>query len=87
MKLLQTPFFQVTLPLMCTFVATVWVAQWAQNKRFDDLNKRFDDLRADLAAFRAEVSARLTRIENKLDDHGTRIAVLEDRTSPLARGR
>jgi hypothetical protein len=45
---LQQPFFQVTLPLMVTFVAAIWIAQWVQNKRFDDfketINRRFDEV-------------------------------------------
>jgi F0F1-type ATP synthase membrane subunit b/b' len=42
--MLNQPFFQITLPLMVTFIATVWIAQWSQNKRFDDLNKRLDKI-------------------------------------------
>jgi hypothetical protein len=81
----QQPFFQVTLPLMFTFVGAIWVASWAQNKRFDDLradiNRRFEEVgrRFD------DVIARLTRIEAKLDDHEQRIVRLEERTSPVAR--
>jgi hypothetical protein len=36
------PFFQVTLPLMVTFVGAIWVASWSQNKRLDDIIKRLD---------------------------------------------
>jgi hypothetical protein len=68
--MLNQPFFQITLPLMVTFVATVWAASWAQNKRMDDLrdsiNRRLDD-----------IVARLTRIENLLADHDRRITALE----------
>ena len=46
--ILQQPFFQVALPIMVTLVATVWIAQWSQNKRFDDLSRRFDDLKSDM---------------------------------------
>jgi len=57
--MLNQPFFQITLPLMVTFIATVWIAQWSQNKRFDDLkdsiNKRFDD-----------IEKRLDKIEERL---------------------
>jgi hypothetical protein len=72
--ILSTPFFQVTLPLMVTFVVAIWLASWSQNKRFDDIHRRLD-----------EIIKRLDRIEAKLDDHETRIAKLEERTSPLAR--
>lgn len=72
------PFLTVALPIMVTLVATVWIAQWSQNKRFDDLkadiNRRFD-----------EVIKRLDRIETKLDDHENRVVRLEERTSPLHR--
>jgi 23S rRNA C2498 (ribose-2'-O)-methylase RlmM len=75
--LFQQPFIQVALPIMVTLVVTVWTAQWAQNKRFDDLrqdmNRRLD-----------EVIARLDRIERKLDN---RIIKLEERTSPIGRAR
>jgi len=82
--LFAQPFFQVTLPLMVTFVATVWIAQWSQNKRFDDLrsemNRRFDDLNKRID----EILKRLDRIEQKLDAHENRITRLEERTSPFA---
>ena len=65
-------FFSVSLPIMVTLVATIWVASWSQNKRFEDMNRRFD-----------EIIARLDRIERKLDDHEQRIVRLEERTSPL----
>ena len=71
-------FVSVALPIMVTLVATIWVAQWSQNKRFDDLRsdfgRRFD-----------EVNARLARIEIKLDGHEERIVRLEERSSLLRR--
>jgi tetrahydromethanopterin S-methyltransferase subunit G len=84
------PFVSVALPIMVTLVATIWLASWSQNKRFDDIGKRFDDLRSDMAARFAEVNrridevvSRLDRIERKLDNHEERIVRLEERTSPL----
>ncbi len=53
--LLQQPIFQITLPLMVTFVAAIGIASWSQNKRFDDTNRRLD-----------EIIKRLDRIEAKL---------------------
>lgn len=38
--LFQQPFFQVTLPIMVTFVATIWLASWAQNKRLEEIIAR-----------------------------------------------
>lgn len=83
----QQPFFQVTLPLMVTFIATMWIAQWAQNKRFDDLNKRFDDLGRRLEEMKSEIVRRLDAIDAKLDNHHERIIRLEADASPIARGR
>jgi len=78
-------FMSVALPIMVTLVATVWIAQWSQNKRFDDLNRRFDDLKADMNRRFDEVNKRLDRIETKLDGHEERIVRLEERTSPVRR--
>jgi predicted nucleic acid-binding Zn-ribbon protein len=72
--LLQQPFMQVTLPIMVTFVATIWLASWSQNKRFDEVNRRLD-----------AIEDRLKAIEKKLDDHTERITRLEERTSLLGR--
>jgi low affinity Fe/Cu permease len=73
-QLLQQPIFQITLPLMVTFVGAIWIASWSQNKRFDDIHRRLD-----------EIIKRLDRIETKLDDHETRITRVEERTSPIGR--
>lgn len=79
------PFLTVALPIMVTLVATVWIAQWSQNKRFDDLkadiNRRFDEVNRRFD----EIIKRLDRIETKLDDHEKRVTRLEERTSPLHR--
>jgi len=90
--ILNSPFFQVALPLMITLVATVWIAQWAQNKRFDDIHRRFDDRFADIHRRfddihrkLDEIIRRLDRIEAKLDDHDKRIVRLEARTSLIGR--
>jgi hypothetical protein len=78
-------FLSVALPIMVTLVATVWIAQWSQNKRFDDLkedmNRRFEDINRRFD----EVIKRLDRIEEKLDHHEQRIVRLEERTSPVRR--
>lgn len=90
------PFITVALPIMVTLVATIWIAQWSQNKRFEDLkedmnrrfgdmNRRFGDMHKDFNRRLDEVIARLERIERKLDDHEQRIVRLEERTSPLLR--
>jgi hypothetical protein len=76
-------FLSVALPIMVTLVATVWLASWSQNKRFDDINRRFDDLRSDMNRRLDEIVARLDRIELKLDNHEQRIVRLEERTSPI----
>jgi chromosome segregation ATPase len=89
-------FLSVALPIMVTLVATIWIAQWSQNKRFDDvnncisdlnsgLNARIADLRSDMNRRFDEVNERLERIESKLENHDQRITRLEERTSPLRR--
>ena len=95
-SLLQRSFFQVTIPLMVTFIATIWLAGWSQNKRLDEMAKRLDgridetnkrlEMRFDEIGRRFDdVVARLIRIEQKFDNHEERIVRLEERTSPLAR--
>jgi hypothetical protein len=90
--LLQQPFIQITLPILIGFIA---VGVW-QNKRIDDFRadlKQFRvEVNTDLKQFRAEVNTRfdkvdvrLDRIDETLGNYGQRIAVLEDRSSPLAR--
>ncbi len=84
-QIAQTPFVQIALPIVITLI----VAAWNNNKRFDDMNRRFDDMnhRFDAVDKRFDrIEDRLERIETKLDDDSKRIAVLEERTSPL-RGR
>jgi tetrahydromethanopterin S-methyltransferase subunit G len=89
-------FLSVALPIMVTLVATIWIAQWSQNKRFDDVNNRISDLNSGLNARIAdlrsdmnrrfdEVNERLERIESKLENHDQRITRVEERTSPLRR--
>lgn len=39
-NMLNQPFFQITLPLMGTFIAAIWAASWSQNKRLDDIVAR-----------------------------------------------
>ena len=81
----QQPFFPVALPIIVTFA----VATWFQSKRIDDLrdsmNKRIDELRTSIGTRLDAIERRLENIENLLTDHGRRITVLEERTSPLRR--
>jgi hypothetical protein len=77
---------------MVTLVATIRIASWSQNKRFDDLrsdiNARFEALKSNMHRRFNEASARLDRlerIERKLDSHDERIVRLEERTSPVRR--
>lgn len=72
--LLQQPIFQVTLPVVLAMGGTVWAL-------ISTNNKRLDDIRGDLK----EVIRRLDRIDETLKTYGQKIAVLEDRTSPLTR--
>jgi len=78
-------FWQNTLPLMVTILAAVFgatMAGWFSNK---NLGQRVDDLQSDLDRRLDGVLTRLDRIEQKLDNHDTRITTLEERTSPFRR--
>lgn len=90
--LLQQPFFQVTAPLTLAMVSTVWALISTNNRRLDGVRADLTDFRADLKDFRAEVNGRFDRVNTRLDHidetlrhYGERIAVLEDRNSPLTR--
>jgi hypothetical protein len=90
--LLQQPFFQVTLPIILAMIATVWALVSTNNRRLDDVRADLKDFRAELKDFRAEVNVRFEQVGRRLDQiddtlktYGQKIAVLEDRSSPLAR--
>ena len=72
-SLLQQPFFQVTIPLMVTFIATNWLAGWSQNKRLDEMAKRLDG-RIDETNKRLEMRIDETnkRLEMRFDEIGRR---------------
>lgn len=84
-QLLAQPIFQVTLPLMITFVGAIWIAQWSQNRHLDTLNKRIDDLKDSINKRLDGIDKRLDSIEATLKNYGDRILTLEERTSPLVR--
>ena len=77
------PFFEVTLPLMLTILAGVWAMISTNNRSQDAANKRLDDMMKGTNSRLDEIVRRLERIEDKLDKHDSRIAVLEERTSLL----
>jgi len=74
---LNQPFFQITLPLIVTFVSTVWAATWMQNKRLEEMAKRFDDRLGEMSKRLDDIVARLGRIESLLGDQDRRITTLE----------
>lgn len=71
--MLNQPFFQITLPLMVTFIVTVWLASWSQNKRIDEISKRIDSLEKRLES----IERRLEAIETSLRGFAERIVKLE----------
>lgn len=86
--MLNQPIFQITLPLIVTFVATIWAASWSQNKRTEDiresLDQRIEDIRESLNQRAGEINKRLDnilehlkQIERKLENHAERITKLE----------
>ncbi len=68
------PFFQITLPIMVTFIATIWLASWMQNKRLDDIVARL-----------SAIEARLLAVEKALGALTERVVRLEERISPFAK--
>jgi len=74
---LNQPFVQITLPLMITFVASIWASTWMQNKRLEEMSKRIDGRLDDLSKRIDELSKRVDRILDKLEDHNERIVKLE----------
>jgi hypothetical protein len=90
--LLQQPFFQVTLPIVIAMFATVWALVSTNNRRLDDVRADLKDLRGDLKDMRGEFSALrremadgFRQVSETLQIHGGKIALLEERTSPLGR--
>jgi septal ring factor EnvC (AmiA/AmiB activator) len=79
-SLLQQPFFQVTIPLMVTFIATIWLAGWSQNKRIDEMAKRLDGWIDETSKHLDEMAKRLDgridetnkRLEMRIDEIGRR---------------
>jgi len=61
--MLNQPFFQIALPIMVTFVATVWAATWIQTKRLDDIVKRLEAIEIRLLG----IENRLTSLEKKVE--------------------
>jgi len=76
-------FVSIALPIMVTLVATIWLASWSQNKRFDEISnrigeltttfhKRIDDLRSEMNArsadLRSEMNARFADMNRRFDE-------------------
>jgi hypothetical protein len=37
-------FFQITLPLMATYILTIWLAYRSANKRIDKISRTLDEI-------------------------------------------
>ena len=90
--ILNNQFVQVALPIMFTILIAAWVngrgmdrGLHGVHKGFDGVNRRLDDLRADMNDRFGDVNRRLDRIDDTLKIHSGKIAVPEERTSPLGR--
>ena len=70
-------FWIVTLPLMATFIATIWIASWSQNKRIEEISKRIDSLERNFERRLEAIEASLKSIEAKLSNFAERIVKLE----------
>jgi len=80
--ILNTPFVQVALPIMITFIAAAWLNgkrlddfRADINRRFDEVNKRFDDVNSRFDI----VERRLEMIQASTHDAEIRITRLESR--------
>ncbi len=71
------PFLLIALPI----VASIFIASWTQNKRFDDTNAVIRQMRDDFNRRFDEIIKRLDRIETKLDNHEQRLTRVEERSS------
>lgn len=83
--LLQQPFFQVTLPIILAMIAMVWALVSTNNRCLDDIRADLKDFRAEMNMRLGQVNGRLDHIDETLKAYGQKIAVLEDRSSPLRR--
>jgi hypothetical protein len=83
--LLQQPFFQVTLPIVIAMFATVWALISTNNRRLDDIRLELTTLRGEINTRFGEVNRRLDQIDGTIRTYGEKIAVLEERSSPLGR--
>jgi hypothetical protein len=82
----------VTLPVVIGMIATVWALGSNNNRCLDDIRADLKDFRPEMIARFGEVSMRFGQVNTRLDHIdetlkacGQKIAVLEDRSSPLAR--
>jgi len=83
--ILNNQFVQVALPIMFTVLLAAWINSRGMDKGIEGVNRRLDDLRGDMNDRFGDVSRRLDRIDETLRAQSGKIAVLEERTSPLAR--
>jgi tetrahydromethanopterin S-methyltransferase subunit G len=83
---LNQAFFQVALPIMATFIATVWLASWSQNKRLDELGKRVDDGLAAVNRRLDDLTRRVEAIEADLKEFYRTLTNLDKRISRLEPG-
>jgi hypothetical protein len=83
--MLNNQFVQVALPIMFTVLLAAWINSRGMDKAIEGVNRRLDDLRADMNDRSGEVNRRLDRIDETLNAQSGKIAILEERMSPLAR--
>jgi hypothetical protein len=80
-EILSVPFVQISLPIMITFAAGIWM----NNRGIDAVRKRIDDLKSDMNLRFLEVVKRLDKIDATLGDHDQRIARIDECTSLVGR--
>lgn len=77
MALVATPFFQITLPLLATFIASIWAATWMQNKHVDSLEKRLDPFEASMENIEKEMRELNVHLRSMLTGHSEGVTELE----------
>jgi hypothetical protein len=50
-------FLSIALPIILTFIATIWLASWSQNKRLDDIVMRLTRIGAGLKEHGEKIAA------------------------------
>jgi hypothetical protein len=79
--ILNSQFVSVAIPI----VLAIGLSSWWNNKRLDDFKDAMSERFAEVNRRFDQVFKRLDTIDATLKTHGEKIAILEDRSSPIVR--